>query len=106
MSIYISTMEIKKRETKICEILRNMVVFVLRLMVSILDFLIVSGTLLTSIETINEITWDYVVLDEGHKIQNHNTKISKALLTVNSLHRILLTGTPIMNNLRVRKLIP
>lgn len=43
--------------------------------------------------------WEYVVLDEGHKIRNPNTQITiycKELLTPN---RIILSGTPMQNNL-------
>eukprot|EP01117_Protostelium_nocturnum_P010209 TRINITY_DN3656_c0_g1_i2.p1 TRINITY_DN3656_c0_g1~~TRINITY_DN3656_c0_g1_i2.p1 ORF type:complete len:768 (+),score=279.00 TRINITY_DN3656_c0_g1_i2:208-2511(+) len=44
--------------------------------------------------------WDYVILDEGHKIKNTATKLSKMLRTIQSKHRIILSGTPITNNLR------
>lgn len=44
-------------------------------------------------------TWDYVILDEGHTIKNPNTKISKAMHAIKSNHRLILTGTPIQNNL-------
>jgi len=43
--------------------------------------------------------WGYVVLDEGHKIKTPDAAITllcKQLLTV---HRLLLTGSPIQNNL-------
>lgn len=45
------------------------------------------------------VSWEYAVLDEGHKIRNPNTKITylcKELLTPN---RIILSGTPMQNNL-------
>lgn len=45
------------------------------------------------------VEWEYVVLDEGHKIRNPNTQITiycKELLTPN---RIILSGTPMQNNL-------
>lgn len=46
--------------------------------------------------------WDYVVLDEGHQIKNHNAEVSKACRRIcsPSTRRVLLTGTPIMNNLK------
>ncbi len=47
-----------------------------------------------------EAVWNYVVLDEGHKIKNPSTKISKAVRRIPSDHRIILTGTPVMNNLQ------
>ena len=39
--------------------------------------------------------WQYVVLDEGHKIKNENTKMSEALRAIESKHRLILTGTPL-----------
>lgn len=45
------------------------------------------------------VDWEYAVLDEGHKIRNPNTAITiycKALRTAN---RIILSGTPMQNNL-------
>ncbi|KAF2268714.1 hypothetical protein CC78DRAFT_612973 [Lojkania enalia] len=43
--------------------------------------------------------WRYVVLDEGHKIKNSVTQISAALRNVSSEYRLILTGTPLQNNL-------
>ncbi|XP_054724958.1 DNA excision repair protein ERCC-6-like [Uloborus diversus] len=43
--------------------------------------------------------WDYVILDEGHKIKNP-TKTTKAVHDLPSRNRLVLTGTPIQNNLR------
>jgi SNF2 family DNA or RNA helicase len=46
--------------------------------------------------------WDYVILDEGHQIKNHTSATSQACRKICSTdtHRLLLTGTPIMNNLK------
>ena len=44
--------------------------------------------------------WDYVILDEGHKIKNPATKCAKALHNIRVRNRIVLSGTPIMNNLK------
>ncbi|KAI0032183.1 P-loop containing nucleoside triphosphate hydrolase protein, partial [Vararia minispora EC-137] len=43
--------------------------------------------------------WTYLVLDEGHKIKNAGTNISGTLQGLGSLYRLILTGTPIHNNL-------
>lgn len=43
--------------------------------------------------------WRYVVLDEGHKIKNNVTNISTALRNISSEYRLILTGTPLQNNL-------
>ena len=36
--------------------------------------------------------WSYVVLDEGHLIKNPATKTAKAMHTLVSQHRLILTG--------------
>ena len=48
--------------------------------------------------------WDYVVIDEGHNIKNHSSQINQCCHTIcrPQTRRLLLTGTPIMNNLEVR----
>ncbi|KAF2871358.1 SNF2 family N-terminal domain-containing protein [Massariosphaeria phaeospora] len=43
--------------------------------------------------------WRYVVLDEGHKIKNNVTQISTALRGISAEYRLILTGTPLQNNL-------
>ncbi|SPO01010.1 probable MOT1 - transcriptional accessory protein [Cephalotrichum gorgonifer] len=42
--------------------------------------------------------WNYVVLDEGHLIKNPKAKITIAVKQLVSNHRLILTGTPIQNN--------
>ncbi|CBY36111.1 unnamed protein product [Oikopleura dioica] len=44
-------------------------------------------------------TWPYMILDEAHNIKNSSRKSSKAIHGINSSHRLLLTGTPVMNKL-------
>lgn len=43
--------------------------------------------------------WRYVVLDEGHKIKNEKTNIATALQGLSAEYRLILTGTPLQNNL-------
>ncbi|WQF76163.1 Putative TATA-binding protein-associated factor Mot1 [Colletotrichum destructivum] len=42
--------------------------------------------------------WNYVILDEGHLIKNPKAKITIAVKKLASNHRLILTGTPIQNN--------
>lgn len=45
--------------------------------------------------------WDYVVLDEAHTIKNSKTQINfacRSLARNTDTHRLMLTGTPLMNN--------
>ncbi|XP_068446273.1 DNA excision repair protein ERCC-6-like isoform X1 [Clinocottus analis] len=47
-----------------------------------------------------EFTWDYVILDEAHKIKTASTKTAKSVYAVSAKNRVLLTGTPVQNNLK------
>jgi TATA-binding protein-associated factor len=50
------------------------------------------------IDFFRSITWNYCVLDEGHIIKNTKTKITKAVKQLRANHRLILSGTPIQNN--------
>ncbi|KAF9583392.1 TATA-binding protein-associated factor mot1, partial [Lunasporangiospora selenospora] len=50
------------------------------------------------IEDLEKIQWNYCILDEGHIIKNGRTKITKAVKMVHANHRVILSGTPIQNN--------
>ncbi|XP_025159855.1 TATA-binding protein-associated factor 172 [Harpegnathos saltator] len=42
--------------------------------------------------------WNYCVLDEGHIIKNGKTKSAKAAKRLHANHRLILSGTPVQNN--------
>ncbi|XP_034547870.1 SWI/SNF-related matrix-associated actin-dependent regulator of chromatin subfamily A containing DEAD/H box 1A isoform X2 [Notolabrus celidotus] len=42
---------------------------------------------------------NYAVFDEGHMLKNMNTLRYRHLMAINAEHRLLLTGTPVQNNL-------
>lgn len=44
--------------------------------------------------------WSYVILDEGHKIKNDLSQISRALQGLGAEYRLILTGTPVQNNMQ------
>ncbi|KAJ3953100.1 DNA repair protein rhp26 [Colletotrichum tropicale] len=44
-------------------------------------------------------SWGYAILDEGHKIRNPNAEITVACKHLNTVNRVILSGTPIQNNL-------
>lgn len=50
------------------------------------------------IEVLSRIDWNYCVLDEGHIIKNGKTKLAKAIKSIRANHRLILSGTPIQNN--------
>uniref|UniRef100_H2YQX0 SWI/SNF related, matrix associated, actin dependent regulator of chromatin, subfamily a, member 5 n=1 Tax=Ciona savignyi TaxID=51511 RepID=H2YQX0_CIOSA len=43
--------------------------------------------------------WRYVVIDEAHRIKNEKSKLSTIVRQFRSTNRLLLTGTPLQNNL-------
>lgn len=43
--------------------------------------------------------WKYMILDEGHRIKNMNCRLIKELKLFHSDNKLLLTGTPLQNNL-------
>lgn len=45
------------------------------------------------------ITWKYLIVDEGHRIKNVNSLLLKKLKLLDTSNRLLLTGTPLQNNL-------
>lgn len=42
---------------------------------------------------------DLVICDEGHLLKNSKTALSQAVTRIRTLRRIVLTGTPLQNNL-------
>lgn len=53
----------------------------------------------TYAELLIPIDWEYAVLDEGHKIRNPNTAITIYCKELRTANRIILSGTPMQNNL-------
>jgi len=53
----------------------------------------------TYAELLIPIDWEYAVLDEGHKIRNPNTAITVYCKEIRTHNRVILSGTPMQNNL-------
>ena len=51
-------------------------------------------------QTFKRRAWHYLVLDEAHNIKNFRSQRWQALLTFRTRARLLLTGTPLQNNLQ------
>nr|XP_058962907.1 SWI/SNF-related matrix-associated actin-dependent regulator of chromatin subfamily A member 5-like [Pocillopora verrucosa] len=43
--------------------------------------------------------WRYIIIDEAHRIKNEKSKLSEIVRELRSSNRLLLTGTPLQNNL-------
>ena len=50
------------------------------------------------ITSLQPLDWHYCILDEGHVIKNAKTKLTKAVKLIRAQHRLILSGTPIQNN--------
>ncbi|KAL0282390.1 UNVERIFIED_CONTAM: DNA excision repair protein CSB [Sesamum angustifolium] len=46
-----------------------------------------------------DIEWGYAVLDEGHRIRNPNAEVTLVCKQLQTVHRIIMTGSPIQNKL-------
>ncbi|RUS74131.1 hypothetical protein EGW08_018111 [Elysia chlorotica] len=58
------------------------------------------STLVIQQEMILRFNWHYVILDEGHKIRNPDAKVTLCCKQFRTPHRIVLSGSPIQNNLK------
>ncbi len=73
------------------------------------DFVLVAGEFdvcITSYEMVmrestalNKFCWRYLVIDEAHRIKNEASKLAEAVRIIKANNRLLLTGTPLQNNL-------
>lgn len=57
------------------------------------------GLLLKDIAILKTIPFHFLIIDESQQIKNRNSKIYKAINTINATHKISLSGTPIENSL-------
>ncbi len=56
------------------------------------------GTMLHDIEALQQVKFNYVILDESQNIKNPTSKRYKAACLLQAANRIAMTGTPIENN--------
>lgn len=50
------------------------------------------------ISGLQNLNWFFCILDEGHIIKNAKTKLTKSVKMLRAQHRLILSGTPIQNN--------
>ncbi|XP_004363429.2 Rad54b protein [Capsaspora owczarzaki ATCC 30864] len=71
------------------------------LLQTVIPVMIVSYEMLRQeIDVISKVPFDIVFCDEGHRLKNESAKISQALMSLSTRRRIILTGTPIQNDLQ------
>ena len=48
---------------------------------------------------LTKIAWNYLIIDEAHRLKNEASQFSMIVRMLNTKYRLLLTGTPLQNNL-------
>jgi chromodomain-helicase-DNA-binding protein 4/chromodomain-helicase-DNA-binding protein 5 len=48
---------------------------------------------------LRSVSWEVLIVDEGHRLKNSSSKLFSLLNTISFQHRVLLTGTPLQNNI-------
>ncbi|CAK7213135.1 Putative ATPase [Sporothrix bragantina] len=49
---------------------------------------------------LSKINWEFIIIDEGHRMKNFDSKLFRELQAFKSATRFLITGTPLQNNLK------
>lgn len=65
-----------------------------------------AGVLVTSYDQLRlqrdillNVPWGYAILDEGHKIRNPDAEVTLVAKQLQTVHRIIMSGSPIQNRL-------
>lgn len=51
--------------------------------------------------SLKRMSWRAAFLDEGHRIKNEDNLVSRACYSIRAVFKVVLTGTPLQNNLKV-----
>ena len=58
------------------------------------------GTARTTVSFLRKFQWECLIVDEGQALKNDKSDLFRELCTLHVQHRIILTGTPLQNNIR------
>ena len=56
--------------------------------------------LVSSINYLKKIPWEAFIIDQAHKIKNDEAILTESVRIIDAKFKMLLTGTPLSNNLR------
>lgn len=56
--------------------------------------------IISDIDVFKGIEWDVMVVDEAHRLKNDKSKLCSILKKYNTKYKLLLTGTPLQNNIQ------
>ncbi|KAH9906730.1 chromatin-remodeling complex ATPase-like protein [Xylariomycetidae sp. FL2044] len=48
---------------------------------------------------LKKFAWEYIIIDEAHRIKNEQSSLAQVIRVFDSRNRLLITGTPLQNNL-------
>lgn len=48
---------------------------------------------------LKKFAWEYIIIDEAHRIKNEESSLAQVIRLFNSRNRLLITGTPLQNNI-------
>ena len=63
------------------------------------DLFVTTYGMVARLETLKEVEWDLLILDEAQAIKNHGNKQTKAVKALTAKAKIAMTGTPVENRL-------
>ncbi|KAL5021350.1 hypothetical protein ScPMuIL_000505 [Solemya velum] len=56
--------------------------------------------IISDCEVLSQIDWRCLIIDEAHRLKNRNCRLMEGLKLFDCDHRVLLTGTPLQNNVQ------
>jgi SNF2 family DNA or RNA helicase len=56
------------------------------------------GVVRNDLDELTNFLWQYIILDESQAIKNPDARVTRAVLQLRAVNRIILSGTPVQNN--------